>query len=188
MRPYWVRARWRGHYEIIVMNKAGDYRRGNKDDLQQLKELGIASYSVHMHALEQEWQEQLFHSLSDEATYTNLLAISTPFVHVIERKIVGMAFYVPSGNPTDIYPADWSYIRFVGVYPEFHGKGIAKHLTRMCINEAKLSGEHTIGLHTSEFMHAARHIYESMGFRKIKEIPPRYGKAYWLYSLQIIHH
>lgn len=50
-----------------------------------------------------------------------------------------------------------------------------------------MSNERTIALHTSEFMDAARHIYESVGFVKVKEIPARYGKKYWLYLLEISH-
>jgi len=45
--------------------------------------------------------------------------------------------------------------------------------------------EKTIALHTSEFMDAARHIYEGLGFIMVKEIPPRYGKRYWLYRLDL---
>lgn len=41
-------------------------------------------------------------------------------------------------------------------------------------------------LHTSEMMGAARHIYESLGFKKLREIEPRYGKKYWLYKLELV--
>jgi uncharacterized protein (DUF1810 family) len=34
-------------------------------------------------------------------------------------------------------------------------------------------------------MDAARHIYESLGFTILKEIPNRFGKRYWLYTLNI---
>lgn len=63
---------------------------------------------------------------------------------------------MPSDNPTEIFDADWSYIRMVGVLPDYQGKGIAKQLTQFCIEYAKQSKEKVIALHTSEFMNAAR--------------------------------
>jgi ribosomal protein S18 acetylase RimI-like enzyme len=73
----------------------------------------------------------------------------------------------------------------VGVNPNYQGQGIAKVLTRMCIDYAKQNNEKTIALHTSEFMDAARHIYEDAGFKVLKEIPPLFGKKYWIYTLDL---
>jgi len=55
----------------------------------------------------------------------------------------------------------------------------------MCIDFAKSSDEKVIALHTFEYMNAARHIYESLGFNQTKELEPRYGKRYWLYQLEL---
>ena len=49
----------------------------------------------------------------------------------------------------------------------------------------KQSGEKILALHTSEFHDSARHIYESMGFKIIKELEPIYSKKYWLYNLHL---
>jgi ribosomal protein S18 acetylase RimI-like enzyme len=73
----------------------------------------------------------------------------------------------------------------VGVDPTYGGKGIAQTLTEMCVDHAKTLNEKTIALHTSEFMDAARHIYEKNGFKRTQEIEPRYGKRYWLYRLEL---
>ncbi len=79
----------------------------------------------------------------------------------------------------------WSYIRMVGVHPHYAGRGIGKQLTQRCIDFAISSDEQVIALHTSEYMNAARHIYESLGFKQMKELEPRYGKRYWLYQLEL---
>lgn len=79
----------------------------------------------------------------------------------------------------------WTYIRMVGVNPKYRGHGIAKDLTKMCIDFAKQNNEKTIALHTSEFMDAARHIYESIGFKVLEETLPIFGKKYWLYTLDL---
>jgi hypothetical protein len=42
-----------------------------------------------------------------------------------------------------------------------------------------------IGLHTSEKMDDARHIYEALGINIYKEIDPIYGMRYFLYKLGI---
>ena len=76
----------------------------------------------------------------------------------------------------------------VGVNPDFKGQGIAKTLTRMCLDFARENKEEVIALHTSEFMDAARHLYESFGFRQTKELEPRLGKRYWLYQLDMVNY
>jgi ribosomal protein S18 acetylase RimI-like enzyme len=96
-----------------------------------------------------------------------------------------MAFIVLSGNPTEIFQSNWSYIRFVSVHPNHSGKGIGKYLTQLCIDFAKQNNEQTVVLHTSEFMNKARHIYESLGFAILKELEPRLGEKYWLYTLTL---
>ncbi len=96
-----------------------------------------------------------------------------------------MAFLVSNGNPTEIYDKDWSYIHFVTVDPKYSGLGIGRKLTNLCIETARQNRETVIALHTSEFMHTARHIYESMGFKILKEIDQRLGKRYWLYKLEL---
>lgn len=73
----------------------------------------------------------------------------------------------------------------VAVNPKYRGHGISKKLTQNCIVYATKNGETTIALHTSEFMNAARYIYESLGFERIKELEPLFGKRYWLYQLEL---
>ncbi len=161
------------------------YRSGSLEDFNQLKDLGIASYGQYAKNLTSENWERLNKFLHDENSLLDLLQNSSPFVCVDNSRIVGMAYLLSSGHPTEIYQQDWSYIRMVGVHPDYAGKGIAKKLTQLCIKKAKACNEKTIALHTSEFMDAARHIYESLGFKILKEIPPRYGKKYWLYTLEL---
>jgi ribosomal protein S18 acetylase RimI-like enzyme len=161
------------------------YRRGGINDIQQLKNLGVISYGQYVPLLTPDNREKLYSFLYDDKGWQDLISLAVSFVCVDEDTIVGMAYLIPQGHPTDIYPADWCYIRMVGVHPHYKGKGIARKLTSMCIQKARELNEKIIGLHTSEFMDAARHIYESLGFTIVKEIPPRYGKKYWLYKLAL---
>jgi ribosomal protein S18 acetylase RimI-like enzyme len=161
------------------------YRTGTLADLKKLRQLGVDSYSQFKDVLNVENWNKLNTSLSSESFYTELLTISTCFVCETDEQIVGMAYLIPKGNPTELFDKDWSYIRMVGVHTDHTGKGIGKKLTQMCISHAKETGEKIIALHTSEFMDAARHIYENLGFKKTKELAPRLGKKYWLYQLEL---
>jgi ribosomal protein S18 acetylase RimI-like enzyme len=162
------------------------YRQGTKNDLQGLKELAIKSWSPFRKELTQENWNSSFQTITNVKTYEELLEKSTCIVCVAgDDTIVGMAFLVPNGNPTDIYLKEWSYIRFVSVDPMFAGRGIGRKLTTLCIEKAKENGEKVIALHTAEIMNNARHIYESLGFEILREIDQRLGKRYWLYKLEL---
>ena len=162
------------------------YRQGTLNDLDSLKNLAIKSWRQFEEKLTDPNWKTLYKNLSDDKTYTELLDNSACIVCTVGLdKIVGMAFLVPSGNPTDIYDTSWSYIRFVSVDPNFGGQGIGRKLTTMCIDTAKQNGEQIIALHTSELMDKARHIYESIGFTILKEIDQRLGKRYWVYKLDL---
>lgn len=161
------------------------YRRGSLDDLQQITDLGLLSYGEFAHVLTDAHWATMQHNLQDPEQRHQLIEQAATFVCADRGYIAGMAFLVPSGNPTAIYPADWAYIRMVGVDPAYRGQGIARKLTQQCIDHARQTDEKTIGLHTSEMMDAARHIYESLGFTIDREIDPLFGKKYWLYRLDI---
>ena len=161
------------------------YREASLNDKDQLKNLGIISYGQFSDVLGPENWTILNNFLNDEEKLIELMSISKCYVCVHQNKIIGMAHIIPSGNPWHFFKAEWSYIRMVGVDPEFGGKGIAKQLTSMCIEFAKNKNEKVIALHTSEFMDAARHIYENLGFEKVEELEKRYNKRYWLYMLYL---
>jgi len=161
------------------------FREGNIKDLAQVKKLGLFSFSQYFNELTEENKNILEKALNDEQKTINLLTHSKSFVCEYEQQIVGMAFLVPSGNAFDVFEKEWAVIRMVSVNPMHGGKGIAKSLTQNCIAFAKQTNEKTIALHTSEMMHAARHIYENLGFKILKEIEPRFGKRYWLYLLNL---
>jgi ribosomal protein S18 acetylase RimI-like enzyme len=169
----------------VTSTQTLNYREGSIADREQLKQLGIISYGQYKPLLSDENFSVLHRNLSDDSKVEALIAGSKCFVCLDGDAIVGMAYLVSSGHPWDIFQADWAYIRMVGVNPAYQGRGIARQLTRQCIEYAQRSGEKIIALHTSEMMDAARHIYESLGFKQLREIEPRFGKRYWLYLLEL---
>jgi ribosomal protein S18 acetylase RimI-like enzyme len=160
------------------------FREGTIADNESFKKLGLNSFGQFRHILTDDNSEKLLAGLNNENLYPDLLSRAKSFVCEIHGEVVGMAFIVHSGNPTQIFQADWCYLRMVGVHTQHGGKGIGKKLTAMCLDQARKSGEKSVALHTSEFMDAARHIYEDLGFQQVKEFT-QYGKKYWLYKLEL---
>lgn len=162
------------------------FRQGNISDINLLKTLAIKSWGQFESELTIDNWQRLKTGLSNDKIFLELLEHSYSLVCENDKKeIVGMSFLVPHGNPTEIYDEKWCYIRFVSVAPEYAGQGIGRQLTEKCIQFARDNKQQTIALHTSEMMNNARHIYEGLGFKILKELAPRFGKKYWLYTLDI---
>jgi ribosomal protein S18 acetylase RimI-like enzyme len=161
------------------------YRQAQPSEKESLQQLGIVSYSQFKDVLLPDDWQTMYQFLHSDKMWTQLVNNSSIFVCEQNAQLAGMAYLIPSGNPTHIYPTDWSYIRMVGVDPAYRGNGIAKRLTQMCVDHARKTNEDIVGLHTSEKMDDARHIYESIGFSIFKEIAPIYGMRYWLYRLNL---
>lgn len=162
-----------------------NYRIGTFEDSPHLQRVGLSSYGTFKDALTPDNWAKMHVFLSDEQSYVDLLSKATCFVCEADDVVIGMAFLMPHGNPTDIFDAEWSYIRMVGVDPDFRGHSIAKKLTQLCLNHAIATNEKIVALHTSELMHAARHVYESLGFYRVRELNPLFGVRYSLYQYHI---
>jgi GNAT superfamily N-acetyltransferase len=167
------------------MNEKYNFRNGSLNDLVQLQQLGLRSYGQFKTVLPEEGWKKMEMNCGSAGTYIELFKIAQCFVCETDDQIIGMAFLIPSGNPFAFFASDWAYIRLVGVDPRHEGRGVGKKLTQKCIDVARKSGEKTLALHTSEFQNAARHIYESLGFIKLRDLDPIYEKKYFLYTLKL---
>jgi ribosomal protein S18 acetylase RimI-like enzyme len=163
-----------------------NYRPADNHDLPALVELGLDSYGRLKKNITTENWTKMETLLKSDQTFPLLIRDCHSFVCEENGQLLGMAYLVPSGNPTKVYSADTSYIRMVGVHPDAGGKGIAQALTKLCIDKAKKTGERMISLHSAEIMYDARHIYEKLGFQKIRLLDEHYGLVYWLYEMNLI--
>ena len=76
-----------------------NFRRGNLKDLQQLKNLGIRSWTQYKEKLTPKNWESLFKTLNDSNNYSQLIKKSECLIcENNEKEIIGMAFLVPNGN------------------------------------------------------------------------------------------
>ena len=57
-------------------------------------------------------------------------------------------------------------IRMLAVDPACQRRGVGRALTEACIERARAAGRRRIVLHTGEWMPAAKHLYESLGFER----------------------
>lgn len=162
-----------------------NYRLAVPADTAAIRDVSIQSYGQFEAVLAPEHWEKMKQSMSDLVILDALLNTATTFVCDAGNELAGVVFLVPSGNPDDIYPADWAYIRRLGVHSGYRGQGIGRRLTEMCIEQARANGEKNLGLHTSTIMPDARHIYGKLGFALIRELEPRLGQPYWLYSMDL---
>ena len=100
--------------------------------------------------------------------------------------IVGSVGYCPAGKGNqEIFPPDWAAVLLLAVSPSHRGRGIARKLVSACIQCASDDAAQVIGLFTSELMTGPQQLYESLGFRRENEIPPRLGLRYWRYKMQL---
>ncbi len=159
------------------------YRIAAEDDIESLQELALASYGRLKNKMSPENWLKMQAVLKADENFPVMVRTCHSFICEENGRLLGMAFLVPHGNPTKIYSPDTSYIRMVGVHPDAGGMGIAQALTKLCIEKAKETGEKMISLHSAEIMYAARHIYEKLGFKKIRLLDEHYGFQYWLYQL-----
>lgn len=90
-----------------------------------------------------------------------------------EQTLIGSVMLYPAGS--DAYRGATPVlsspeVRLLVVAPEARGRGVAAALMDECIRRAKAAGAASIGLHTSHSMHAAKRLYDRLGFVRAPEL------------------
>ena len=168
-----------------TMNESYTFRDAGPGDLAALQALSNLAYGEFAAVLTPDNWAKMHQDLNDAERLAQLIHKARGTVCLDGALLTGMAFLVPHGHPTHIYPAHWSYVSLVGVHPAYRGKGIAERLTLRCIGQARALGESVVALHSSEVMGTARKLYERLGFRQVRELDAIYGKRSWLYRLDL---
>src|SRR5450432_2407138 len=104
------------------------YRVADQNDLYTLEELALASYGRLKKVLTPENWTKMESVLTSDQTFPLLVRTCHSFVCEENRRLLGMAFLVPRGNPTKVYSAETSYIRMVGVHPDADGRESHRNL------------------------------------------------------------
>jgi ribosomal protein S18 acetylase RimI-like enzyme len=156
------------------------------DEFSALGELTVAAY----HSLPTEMPHQQVYDerLRDVATRAQTSCVLVA---------VGPAGELPGGatyvsGPEDPYSEELNEgeagIRMLAVDPASHSRGVGRALTLACIGRARAAGRRRVVLHTGDWMPAAKHIYESLGFQRVPAIDfsPAPGIDLLGYSLDLI--
>ena len=138
------------------------------DEFSALGALTVAAY----HSLPTEMPHQQIYDgrLRDVATRAQtscvLVAVGPG------GELLGGATYV--SGPEDPYSEELNQgeagIRMLAVDPVCHGRGVGRALTLACIDRARSAGRRRVVLHTGDWMPAAKHLYESLGFHRVPAV------------------
>jgi len=144
-------------------------RDAKKEEFPLIREQRVKAYEDHVTKIPQgHWQELKKAILSEADADAGVDLI----VAEANGKIIGSVTLFPA--KMDAYDGkvdelDYPEIRMLAVAREARGKGAAKRLIHECMKRAKAKGYPYIGLHTGEFMHDARMLYENLEFARIPE-------------------
>lgn len=81
----------------------------------------------------------------------------------------GTARYYPPGA-VPFLPADWAWVRAVGVAPSLRRAGVARQLMAECLRRAADDEAAALSLHTMAFMPDAVRLYERLGYHRAPEL------------------
>ena len=102
-----------------------------------------------------------------------------------DQRLEGTVTYLAPGERAyDRVPREWAVMRVLAVAPRARGRGVGRMLAEECLNRARADKAPIIGLHTAEVMHAARTMYERMGFEPQREFA-HLGIRFWIYALRL---
>jgi len=86
-----------------------------------------------------------------------------------DGRIGGTVTYSDRNTTDRALPAAWATFRSLMVHPDARGSGLGRLLTDHCIEAARRSGAPSLGIHSADFMMAARRIYDRAGFYRCPE-------------------
>jgi hypothetical protein len=99
-----------------------NYRLAKEADTAAISAFSIESYGPFERVLTEEHRAKMKHSMTNLSILEELMNMATTFVCEAGSALAGVVWLVPSGNPTDIYPANRAYIRRLGVHTAYRGR------------------------------------------------------------------
>jgi GNAT superfamily N-acetyltransferase len=86
-------------------------------------------------------------------------------------ELLGCVTFVPdTSSPwAELLEPGESGVRMLGVEPSAQGRGVGRALLNGCIDRARHLGRAGLVLHSTPWMEAAHHLYETAGFARVPE-------------------
>lgn len=150
-------------------------RNANPDEFEKIGKLMVQVYSKLDGFPKESEQPEYYKMLANIGDQTRkpetelLVAVSSK--GEIEGAVVyfnDMKYYGSGGTATQEKNA--SGFRLLAVNPVSRGQGIGKLLTFKCIEKANESGNTQVVIHTTQAMHVAWKMYETIGFKRSQDL------------------
>jgi len=89
----------------------------------------------------------------------------------VEDEVVGCVTFVPDGSSpwAELLEEGEAGIRMLAVLPSAQGRGVARALLNACVSRARQLDRAALLLHTTPWMLAAQHLYDTAGFKRLPE-------------------
>lgn len=143
------------------------------EELERIEELVQTAYrEFRPHFPEKVWQAWM-----DNVSQTVRAPAGMLIVAVVGGVIQGCVKFYADASQAGMgqWPPGSAAIRIFAVSPQARGRGLGTLLTQECLRRARELQISAIFLFTAEFMHTARHIYETLGFQRAPEFDPHPG-------------
>lgn len=104
----------------------------------------------------------------------------------VAGELAGVVKFYPDARQSGLgkWPAGAASMRVLAVAPRFRGQGVGSLLVKEVLRRARALGIGTIYLYTGEFMHAARRLYEGLGFVRAPEFEQTPGPLAYRLELE----
>jgi ribosomal protein S18 acetylase RimI-like enzyme len=142
-------------------------REGNPQELDDIESLVKTAYREFQPIFPAErwdaWMDNIWETVHS--------GVGVVIVAEDRGKIQGVVKFYPDAGQAGLgqWPRPASSMRILAVHPDSRGQGYGTLLVKECIRRARALQTPRIYLYTGTFMTAARHIYESLGFKRAPE-------------------
>lgn len=144
-----------------------EIRSALKREIQEIEAITMAAYMGYRANLPPIVVDAYFADLRKLANYWDEAEV---LVADIGGRIGGsVLFYADASTEGLGLPNDWAGFRKLAVAPKLHGQGIGSKLVTHCLNMGRHVGANAVGIHTTNFMTAARRVYSDLDFRRCPE-------------------
>ncbi len=150
---------------VACVEEGLEVRRVRPEECAEAGAVTARAYEEYARPASPDWDAYLARiaDVAGRAGHTTVL-VALQGGRVVGTATVELERHIEADWHADV-PRDCANLRMVGVDPSQRRRGTARALVAACIDLARAAGRTRITLDTTEQMHAAHALYQSMGFR-----------------------